>query len=154
RRRWQRGPPHGVAAGRLRRRAAGRDPASPRGWRRGAAPGLMTAPTTWVATRPQLGDAEAVAVLRERWGVAGRVEALPSERDRNLLVVPRDGGPRLVLKIANLAEDRAFLACQLEAMSRLADAGVPVATVVPAADGATIIGLGDGGGPPLARVVT
>ena len=58
-----------------------------------------------------------------------------------------------MLKIANLAEDPAFLECQALAMDRLAAAGVPVARSVPALDGRTLVDLG-APGPPWARVLT
>jgi Ser/Thr protein kinase RdoA (MazF antagonist) len=114
----------------------------------------MTTPTSWVATRPPLDEADATALLRAHWGIVARLAPLPSERDRNLLIEPVEGGPRLVLKVANLAEDRSLLDGQLAAMDRLADAGVPVARIVPARDGSAIVGLGPEGGPPWARVVT
>ncbi len=113
----------------------------------------MTRPATWIATRPDIGLDEAAGWLARIWGIVGSLEDLPSERDRNVLIRPQDGAPPVVLKIANLAEDPAFLECQAMAMARLAVAGVPVARPVPALDGRTLVGLGDPG-PPWARAFT
>jgi Ser/Thr protein kinase RdoA (MazF antagonist) len=112
----------------------------------------VTAPGSWVGSRPAA-DLQSVAADLERWwGLAGELSHLPSERDRNILVRPPDGAP-VVLKIANLAEDPSFLECQDIAMARLAAAGVPVARSVPARDGRTLVDLG-GPGAPWARVLT
>lgn len=113
----------------------------------------MARPASWIATRPAADLAELAEVLDHRWGVVGVLSDLPSERDRNILVRPADGSPSVVLKIANLAEDPAFLACQTAAMVHLADAGLPVQRVLPARDGQSIVALGEPG-PPLARLLT
>ena len=110
-------------------------------------------PASWVATRPTIDLDAAAAALSRHWGLDGELSNLPSERDRNLLLRPSDGSPPLVLKIANLVEDPAFLAYQTLAMERLVDAGLPVARACPALDGRTVVDLGDPG-PPLARVVS
>ena len=113
----------------------------------------MARPGSWIATRPDAGLDQAAELLARLWGIRGDLEDLPSERDRNVLVRPEDGGAPVVLKISNLAEDPAFLACQGEAMARLAAAGLPVARSVPALDGRTLVDLG-APGPPWARVLT
>jgi Ser/Thr protein kinase RdoA (MazF antagonist) len=113
----------------------------------------MARPDSWIATRPAAGLALAADVLAGLWGIRGDMEDLPSERDRNVLVHPEGGDPPLILKISNLVEDPAFLACQELAMVRLAAAGVPVARSVPALDGRTLVDLG-APGPPWARVLT
>jgi hypothetical protein len=113
----------------------------------------MARPASWISTRPDAGLDRAADVLAQHWGLRGLLEDLPSERDRNILVRPDDGAPPVVLKIANLAEDPAFLECQALAMARLAAAGVPVARSVPALDGRTLVDLG-APGPPWARVLT
>jgi Ser/Thr protein kinase RdoA (MazF antagonist) len=113
----------------------------------------MARPDSWIATRPDAGLELAAEALARSWGIHGVLEDLPSERDRNILVRPDDGSPSLVLKIANLVEDPAFLVCQELAMTRLAATGVPVARPVPALDGRTLVDLG-APGPPWARVVT
>jgi Ser/Thr protein kinase RdoA (MazF antagonist) len=108
---------------------------------------------SWIATRPDAGLDQAAGLLARLWGIRGRLEDLPSERDRNVLLRPDGGGAPVVLKISNLAEDPAFLECQTLAMARLAAAGVPVARPVPALDGRTIVDIG-APGPPWARVLT
>jgi hydroxylysine kinase len=113
----------------------------------------MARPASWIATRPDAGLDRAADVLARSWGIVGTLEDLPSERDRNVLVRPDGGGPPVVLKISNLAEDPDFLACQAEAMARLAAAGLPVARPAPALDGRTLVDLG-APGPPWARVLT
>jgi Ser/Thr protein kinase RdoA (MazF antagonist) len=113
----------------------------------------MATPASWIATRPDADPGVAADALLRWWGIRGELADLPSERDRNVHVVPDDGGPSVVLKIANLAEDPAFLECQAAAMARLASAGIPVAQPVAAIDGRTIVGIGPGG-PPWARVLT
>jgi Ser/Thr protein kinase RdoA (MazF antagonist) len=65
-------------------------------------------------------DAEAaVGIADEFFGVRGRAQALPSERDQNFLVT--DGaGEKFVLKIANALESRAFLEAQNAALQHVA----------------------------------
>jgi len=77
-----------------------------------------------VLTRPAIEIAAAGRILREHWGIDGELRPLPSERDRNF-AVRLDGADAFVLKISNLAEDRAFLEMQHKAMAVLAAAGVP-----------------------------
>ena len=113
----------------------------------------MAPSTSWIASRPEISVADAAIALGRWWGLQGDLEDLPSERDRNLLVRGNDGAPTHVLKIANLDEAADFLACQDLAMARLANAGVPVQSVVNAIDGRDLVPLGDPG-PPLARVLT
>ena len=56
------------------------------------------------------------AMVRELLGVAATASPLPSERDQNFLLTV-DGQPRLVWKIANPSEDRAFLAAEQAAQA-------------------------------------
>jgi Ser/Thr protein kinase RdoA (MazF antagonist) len=113
----------------------------------------MATPASWIATRPDIDLVAASDALARWWGIRGDLSELPSERDRNVFVTSRTGDVRLVLKVANLAEDPAFLGCQGAAMDRLAAAGVPVARTIAALDGRSIVGLGPAG-PPWARVLT
>jgi len=65
-------------------------------------------------------DAEAAAkIAGEFFGVRGRAEALPSERDQNFLVTDQ-AGEKFVLKIANALESRAFLEAQNAALRHVA----------------------------------
>ena len=59
-------------------------------------------------------DAERLAA---RFGVRGRARELTSERDQNFLI---EGDGRIVLKIANVGEDRAFLEAQHAVLRHLA----------------------------------
>jgi 4-aminobutyrate aminotransferase-like enzyme/Ser/Thr protein kinase RdoA (MazF antagonist) len=59
------------------------------------------------------------ALTRLLLGHPATASALPSERDQNFLLTV-DGEPRLVLKIANAGEDRAFLAAEQRAMQHVA----------------------------------
>lgn len=111
----------------------------------------MIEPVTAVLSRPTVSVDDAARILDEHWGLSGELRPLPSERDRNF-VVADERGPRWVLKIANLAEDRAFLELQHRAMTRLADVGVPCPQPV-VAGGRTVVGTGPEGGPPLARLL-
>jgi len=61
----------------------------------------------------------AEALARELLGYPATAAALPSERDQNFLLAV-DGEARLVLKIANANEDRAFLAAEQRAMQHVA----------------------------------
>lgn len=113
----------------------------------------MARPASWISSRPSASTSDAAAALGRWWGIAGELDDLPSERDRNVLVRSAEGHPSYVLKIANLAEERAFLECQHGAMARLARARVPVQQVIAALDGRELVDLGDPG-PPWARVLT
>src|SRR5262245_30776984 len=67
--------------------------------------------------RFDLADAERIA--RELFGVDGRASMLTSERDQNFLIAAGDG-TRIVLKIANAAEEKAMLEAQQRAITHLA----------------------------------
>lgn len=66
--------------------------------------------------RFELDDAERLA--REHFRFTGRARALTSERDQNFMI--ESGDDRLVLKIANAAEDRAMLDAQRAVLAHLA----------------------------------
>lgn len=78
---------------------------------------------------------------------------LPSERDRNFRV-DVEGEPRYVLKVANLAEDEAFLDLQNRVMIHVADSEGICQRPVPAIDDRLVIDVSEGGGPPLVRLLT
>ena len=60
---------------------------------------------------PDFEVASAEAIAEEVFGIRGRAQPLPSERDQNFLLT--DGaGEKFVLKIANALESRAFLEAQ------------------------------------------
>jgi Ser/Thr protein kinase RdoA (MazF antagonist) len=104
-----------------------------------------------VATRPRLPDAAIHDLLRRGWGVRGELAPLPSERDQNVRV-DVGGRPAFVLKVANPAEDPAFLDAQEAAMARLVAAGLPVGRSLAAADGPVHVTVA--GRPARVRLVT
>jgi Ser/Thr protein kinase RdoA (MazF antagonist) len=67
--------------------------------------------------RFEAGDASDAA--RREFGIAGKISALPSERDQNFLITDADGG-KFVLKIANLNDAPELLDFQNQAMRRVA----------------------------------
>ena len=90
---------------------------------------------TIAAAPPEFGEAEAIAVARERYGLDASARALVSERDQNFLLDSAEMG-KVVLKIANGLEDRAMLEAQNEVMQHLARRGVTVCPqVLPTLDG-------------------
>ena len=64
---------------------------------------------------PSFTAAEGLAAANERYGLAGTVSALPSERDQNFLITAARGG-KFVLKIANSNDAPELLDCQNQAM--------------------------------------
>ncbi len=67
-----------------------------------------------------LGDAGRLA--KELYGLNGKVDVLPSERDQNFLLTV-DDGKRYVLKIANATEEHAMLDAQNQMMTHVAEFG-------------------------------
>jgi 4-aminobutyrate aminotransferase-like enzyme/Ser/Thr protein kinase RdoA (MazF antagonist) len=76
-------------------------------------------------------------VARDRFGLAGRATPLTSERDQNFLIAGADGR-RIVLKIANAAEDRALLVAQQQALGHLSSRIALTPRVVNATDGSSL----------------
>ncbi len=72
---------------------------------------------------PRLTLDDARRLAGERFGLDATASPLPSERDQNFLI-DTPTGERFVLKIANAAEDTAFLEAQNEALERLAGTGL------------------------------
>ncbi|MBM3312715.1 MAG: hypothetical protein FJY80_14550, partial [Candidatus Aminicenantes bacterium] len=92
-----------------------------------------------VATAPRLAPAAAKALAAERFGLAGEVEGLPSERDLNFLLTTPEGR-KFVLKVANPAEDRTVLELQNEVLLHLGRREGPALCprVIPDREGRTI----------------
>lgn len=78
-------------------------------------------------------------LLQHHWGLIGAQKPLVSERDQNVLVQTTAGD--FVLKIANQAEDGAFLALQNAALGHIAqtDPGLGVPKLVPTLGGQTMV---------------
>ncbi|ORE91834.1 phosphotransferase [Aurantimonas sp. 22II-16-19i] len=89
------------------------------------------APATFTVMAPRFKPAEITALLRDRYGIEGRVWPLASERDLTMGVEASDGR-RFVLKIANSAEDPAVVRFQNAALVHIADVAptLPVSRVV------------------------
>jgi Ser/Thr protein kinase RdoA (MazF antagonist) len=86
---------------------------------------------------PDFSVAAAEAIAEKLFGVRGRAQSLPSERDQNFLVT--DGaGEKFVLKIANGLESRAFLEAENAVLkhvgSRVSFCQSPVSSVVTVGD--------------------
>ena len=106
----------------------------------------MTVPTR--IAPPRFSEVAAAALARDLWGLAGRLDPLPSERDQNFRVTTA-AGERFVLKISEAAESRGVLECQNAMLARLVVAlpafGFP--DFVPDREGrpiAEVAGQGDG----------
>ena len=86
---------------------------------------------------PRLAMDEVLDLLAEFYGLAGTIDALPSERDQNFRVRGTDG--RIyVLKIANSQENQNFLEAQQRAMTRIAERTGLCPRVVPGKEGKTL----------------
>jgi 4-aminobutyrate aminotransferase-like enzyme/Ser/Thr protein kinase RdoA (MazF antagonist) len=86
---------------------------------------------------PQLTVAEAVEVARRLYGIAAAASVLPSERDQNFLLATPEG-TRVVLKIANAADNRALLEAQNAALAHVARRSSLCPRPVPALDGSLL----------------
>ena len=71
-----------------------------------------------LADAPHFALADAERIARDHFAIDGRATQLTSERDQNFLIDA--GDRRVVLKIANAAEDRSMLAAQQEVLAQLA----------------------------------
>jgi 4-aminobutyrate aminotransferase-like enzyme/Ser/Thr protein kinase RdoA (MazF antagonist) len=76
--------------------------------------------TTRIAP-PRFSEAAAADLARDFWGLSGRVNPLPSERDQNFRLTT-GSGEQFVLKISESAESRAVLECQNAVLARLVGA--------------------------------
>ncbi|HSR16439.1 MAG TPA: aminotransferase class III-fold pyridoxal phosphate-dependent enzyme [Gemmatimonadales bacterium] len=110
--------------------------------------------TAW--DRPDLEPAEARSIAATLFGLDGRVEELPSERDRNFrLSLP--AGEQVVLKVAHAGESGAILALQHRVLERLADRapGLAVPRVCRSLAGSDVVEtVLAGGGRHLVRMLT
>jgi Ser/Thr protein kinase RdoA (MazF antagonist) len=68
---------------------------------------------------PDFNVASAEAIAEELFGIRGRAQSLPSERDQNFLVTD-SAGEKFVLKIANGLESRAFLEAENAVLKHVA----------------------------------
>jgi 4-aminobutyrate aminotransferase-like enzyme/Ser/Thr protein kinase RdoA (MazF antagonist) len=102
---------------------------------------------------PVLRPGQITDLLQTTWGLtAATVTPLASERDLNLLI-----GSRYVLKISNPAEDPAVVDMENTAMAHAlrTSPDLPIPTVVPAANGTTVVPATDATGRAcLARLIS
>jgi 4-aminobutyrate aminotransferase-like enzyme/Ser/Thr protein kinase RdoA (MazF antagonist) len=113
-------------------------------------------PDTLAEPRPNLTAATLARVLAERFGIAGELTELHSERDRNYLIVTADG-TRALLKVHNPAETRHAVEMQTLALEHIAtvDPGLPVCMPIPTVDGAAWVEVtANDGRDCLARLLT
>lgn len=102
-----------------------------------ADPSAPTAATALVQPAPpDIDEATAAKIAFDGWGVAGRARALGSHQDRNFLIEP-DGGPRVLLKIANPSVSAPELEAQSAAAAAITGAGVRAPRALAFADGTT-----------------
>ena len=80
----------------------------------------------------------AQAIAEKYFGIQASASELPSERDRNFLLVARDG-EKFVLKIANVQEERVVLEAQDAMMKHLAERVLFCPRVLPALSGEEIV---------------
>ncbi len=95
---------------------------------------------------PPVDDDTAARLAAEHFGVAATARSLGSHQDRNVLLTPHDGSPRMLLKLANPAVTAVELEAQSEAAARIhARGGIRAPLARRAADGSTVrtIALGD-----------
>ena len=85
--------------------------------------------------RPAVGEADAVAIARECYGIEATARELGSNQDRNFLL-EEPGGARSVLRIDNPVFTDPERDAQHAALDAYRAAGVPVAAVLPGLDGA------------------
>ncbi|MFE0755456.1 phosphotransferase [Inquilinus sp. NPDC058860] len=102
----------------------------------------------------RLSPEDAERLVRARWRIEGRAEALSSERDQNFRIETA-AGRRVLLKIADPAEDRQVTNFQTELLLHLerADPGLPAPRILRALDGTAEIRIG-AGTPLVARLLS
>jgi hypothetical protein len=101
-------------------------------------------PISMILRTPRFGVEDAERLSREHFGFIGRATPLTSERDQNFLL--DDGSKRIVLKIANAAEERSMLEAQQAALAHLSSLITTTARVVAALDGSSLTEVADADG--------
>jgi 4-aminobutyrate aminotransferase-like enzyme/Ser/Thr protein kinase RdoA (MazF antagonist) len=98
--------------------------------------------------RPDISPEEAVRLVREGFGLAGSLTALPGERDRNFLLAT-PAGNRFVVKITSPEESEEQLRFETELLQELGnDGGLPVPRLIPSKSGDLVLRDGDEDGAP------
>ncbi|MET0828584.1 MAG: aminotransferase [Microbacterium sp.] len=86
---------------------------------------------------PDIDESTAARIALDGWGVAGRARSLGSHQDRNFLIQPDGGAPRVLLKIANPSVSAPELEAQSAAAVAIAAGGVRAPRAIAFADGST-----------------
>ncbi|TSD90503.1 phosphotransferase [Mycobacterium sp. KBS0706] len=102
----------------------------------------------------RLSPEDAERLVRARWGIAGRAEALSSERDQNFRIETASGR-RVLLKIADPAEARQVTNFQTELLLHLerTDPQLPAPRILRTPEGAAEIEI-SAGAPLVARMLS
>ncbi|MCF6111631.1 phosphotransferase [Mesorhizobium muleiense] len=111
---------------------------------------------TLAENAPDVSTADALAILRKHYGLAGTAQPLPGERDHNFHV-RTDGEGEFVLKISHPAEDAGFTDFQNKALDHicLVDPTLPVPFVRKSLQGEAQFAVSvDGSAPRIIRLVT
>jgi len=101
---------------------------------------------------PRFDVEAAVKIADEFFGLRGRAQSLPSERDQNFLLTD-SAGKKFVLKIANALESRAFLEAQNAALKHVARRVSLCQSPLASVSGDDIASIRQGGGTYFARLV-
>ncbi len=103
---------------------------------------------------PEVSAGDAVAIVREHFGLDVEVDPLGSQQDANFLLTATDGRPLGVFKVANPAFSRVEIEAQDTAARFLADAGVRAAHNIGLSGVQPIAEIPDGAGGVLyARII-
>lgn len=95
---------------------------------------------------PDLGPADALAVVRQHYGLDGTLAQLPGERDRNFLLAAEDGR-RYVVKASSPDESDQILSIEVDLMMHLArSTEVFSPKVIPTLDGEYVVKRSDAEG--------
>ncbi|MFC3395390.1 phosphotransferase [Brenneria rubrifaciens] len=94
-----------------------------------------------------MGEAEAVALARCHFGIAGQVRRLATEKDDTFRLTDA-AGRQYILKVANPAEPIAEIALQVELLSFLhqTDVALPVPAAIPDMQGRAMVEMTDAAG--------
>jgi 4-aminobutyrate aminotransferase-like enzyme/Ser/Thr protein kinase RdoA (MazF antagonist) len=92
-----------------------------------------------IQNRPELGPTDALAAVRERYGLDGALTALPGERDRNYLLETNEG-KRYVVKASSPDEPDDILHIEVDLMMHLAQSTEGFApSLIAASDGDYVV---------------
>lgn len=116
-----------------------------------ASPALTTLIQRSNLPSPELGVAQAHAVLHTHYGIAGDLSALGSQQDLNFRVGAPQG--RFVLKACHGSYAQRELEAQHAALAYLREQGLPVPAVRPASDGQMLLTLEIDGQPLRLRLL-